>query len=195
MSQNYYEPLKQLSDRIWDLAELKFCETQSAAALEDFMQQQGFRVERGVAGIPTAFRCTFGSGKPVIGFLGEYDALSGLSQQAGAVQPCPRPETENGHGCGHNLLGAGAAGAALLLRDYLQQTGQSGTVVFLGCPAEEGGSGKAYMARAGLFDDLDAALTCHPAGDNAVMTASTMANCQASFRFTGKARHAAAAPH
>ena len=112
MSQNYYEPLKQLSDRIWDLAELKFCETQSAAALEDFMQQQGFRVERGVAGIPTAFRCTFGSGKPVIGFLGEYDALSGLSQQAGAVQPCPRPATENGQGCGHNLLGAGAAGAA-----------------------------------------------------------------------------------
>ena len=195
MSQNYYETLKQLSDRIWDLAELKFCETQSAAALEDFMQQQGFRVERGVAGIPTAFRCTFGSGKPVIGFLGEYDALSGLSQQAGAVQPCPRPETENGHGCGHNLLGAGAAGAALLLRDYLQQTGQSGTVVFLGCPAEEGGSGKAYMARAGLFDDLDAALTWHPGGGNAVMTGSMMANCQAYFRFTGKASHAAAAPH
>ena len=91
MSQNYYETLKQLSDRIWDLAELKFCETQSAAALEDFMQQQGFRVERGVAGISTAFRCTFGRGKPVIGFLGEYDALSGLSQQAGAVQPCPCP--------------------------------------------------------------------------------------------------------
>ena len=195
MAQNYYEMLRSLSDRIWDYSELKFSEYKSASALETFMEQEGFQVERGIAGMDTAFCCTFGSGKPVIGFLGEYDALSGLSQQAGAVQEVPRTETQNGHGCGHNLLGTASAGAALLLRDYLLQNKKPGTVKFFGCPAEEGGSGKAYMARAGVFNCLDAAFTWHPGGGNAVMTGSMMANCQVYFRFKGTASHAAAAPH
>lgn len=195
MPQNYYEKLKNLSNNIWDYAELKFSEYRSASALETFMEQEGFLVERGIAGIETAFCCTFGNGKPVIGFLGEYDALSGLSQQAGIAEPHPRPETENGHGCGHNLLGTASAGAALLLRDYLVQSHKSGTIKFFGCPGEEGGSGKTYMARAGAFNDLDVALTWHPGGGNAVLTGSMMANCQAYFRFQGTASHAAVAPH
>ena len=184
-----------MSDRIWEHPEVGFTEHYAARLFSETLEKEGFTVEQGVGDIPTSVVGTFGSGGPVIGFLGEFDALPGLSQEAGLAEKKPLVKEGPGHGCGHNLLGAGAAGAALLLRDYLQQTGQSGTVVFLGCPAEEGGSGKAYMARAGLFDDLDAALTWHPGGGNAVMTGSMMANCQAYFRFTGKASHAAAAPH
>ena len=150
---------------------------------------------RGVAGIKTAFSASWGEGSPVIGFLGEYDALSGLSQEAGVAEKRPVPGRECGHGCGHNLLGTAAAGAVLQLRDWLEESGKPGTVMFFGCPGEEGGSGKAYMARAGIFDVLDAALTWHPGGGNAVMTGSMMANCQVYYRFHGRSSHAAAAPH
>lgn len=193
--QNYEELLEKLNARIWDYAELKFEEYQSAEALKHVMEEYGFSVESGLAGMETAFRATAGKGRPVIGLLAEYDALSGLSQKAGQTKPVPREETENGHGCGHCLLGTAAAGAALMARDYLLETGREGTVVLIGCPAEEGGSGKAYLARAGVFDGLDAALTWHPAGGNAVLTGSLQANCQAYFRFHGVSAHAAGAPH
>lgn len=193
--QNYEELFEKLNAKIWDYAELKFEEYQSSEALIDMMKAHGFSVERGLAGMDTAFRATAGKGRPVIGLLAEYDALSGLSQKAGQLEPIPRKETENGHGCGHCLLGTAAAGAALMAKDYLIQTGREGTVVLIGCPAEEGGSGKAYLARAGVFDDLDAALTWHPAGGNAVLTGSLQANCQAYFRFHGVSSHAAGSPH
>lgn len=193
--QNYEELLEKLNARIWDCAELKFEEYQSAEALMNVMEEHGFSVERGLAGMDTAFRAAAGKGRPVIGLLAEYDALSGLSQKAGQTKPVPREETENGHGCGHCLLGTAAAGAALMARDYLLETGREGTIVLIGCPAEEGGSGKAYLARAGVFDGLDAALTWHPAGGNAVLTGSLQANCQAYFRFHGVSAHAAGAPH
>ena len=193
--QNYEELFEKLNAKIWDYAELKFEEYQSSEALIDMMKAHGFSVERGLAGMDTAFRATAGKGRPVIGLLAEYDALSGLSQKAGQLEPIPRKGTENGHGCGHCLLGTAAAGAALMAKDYLIQTGREGTVVLIGCPAEEGGSGKAYLARAGVFVDLDAALTWHPAGGNAVLTGSLQANCQAYFRFHGVSSHAAGSPH
>lgn len=193
--EDYRELLEALNGKIWDYAELKFEERRSAAAMVSILKEQGFQTEQGLAGMDTAFLAKAGSGRPVIGFLAEYDALSGLSQKAGEARPVPREETKNGHGCGHSLLGTGALGAALKARDYLKESGCSGTVVLIGCPAEEGGSGKAYLARAGVFDQLDAALTWHPAGGNAVLTGSLQANCQAYFRFRGVSSHAAGAPH
>lgn len=191
----YTKLLTDLNARIWDAAELKFCEFRSAEAICDVMRQQGFEVKSGLADMPTAFTATAGAGRPVIGLLAEYDALSGLSQQANVAVRAMRTETGTGHGCGHSLLGTAAVGAALMVRDYLAQSGCSGTVVLVGCPAEEGGSGKAYLARAGVFDGLDLALTWHPGGGNAVLTGSMQANCQAYFRFSGVSAHAAGAPH
>ncbi|MGE4277341.1 MAG: amidohydrolase [Lawsonibacter sp.] len=191
-----YEPLLiELNTAIWNFSELRFHEYHSSKAITDLLKAQGFTVKTNLAGMETAFTATAGSGHPVIGFLAEFDALSGLSQQAGVAHPAPRPESDSGHGCGHSLLGVGAVGAALLLRDYLDENRKSGTVVLVGCPAEEGGSGKAYLARAGVFDGLDIALTWHPGGGHAVMTGSMQANCQAYFRFSGVSAHAAGAPH
>ena len=192
---DYSKALCDISCRIWDYAELKFNEKKSAEELAGLLEQEGFKVTRGIAGMETAFTAKWGTGKPVIGFLGEYDALSGLSQEAGVTEKKVRPGTGNGHGCGHNLLGSAAAGAALMLRDYLKESGRPGTVMFFGCPGEEGGSGKTYMARDGVFDGLDCALTWHPGGGNAVMTGAFMANCQVYYRFRGRSAHAAAAPH
>lgn len=191
----YEALLTELNAAIWDYAELRFHEYRSSKAITDFLTAQRFTVKTNLAGMKTAFSATVGSGHPVIGFLAEFDALSGLSQQAGVAHPVPRPESDNGHGCGHSLLGVGAVGAALLLRDYLAESRKSGTVVLVGCPAEEGGSGKAYLARAGVFDGLDIALTWHPGGGHAVITGSMQANCQAYFRFSGVSAHAAGAPH
>ena len=185
--------LDALSDEIWGYAELAFSEKRSAAALTRALEAEGFAVERGLAGIPTAFSGRFGSGGPVIGILGEFDALSGLGQQAGATEPRPdgRPA---GHGCGHNLLGVGSLGAALAAKRFLETSGRPGTVIYYGCPGEEGGSGKAFMARDGVFDALDAALCWHPTDVTEVRTTRTLANIQVLYTFDGRSAHAAKVP-
>ena len=194
LTASYEKMLEKLNAEIWDFAELKFNEVKSAAAMTELLEKEGFRVTRGLAHMPTAYMAEYGSGKPVIAILAEYDALSGLSQQAGVTTECAREGTNNGHGCGHCLLGTAAVGAGLLLRDYLKDKPGKGTVRVYGCPAEEGGSGKTYMAREGVFDDVDAALTWHPGTQNEIMTGSNQANIQAAFTFKGRAAHAAGAP-
>lgn len=184
-----------LADRIWRLAEIRFNERESAASHVAALEEEGFRITRNLAGMETAFVAESGRGGPVIGFLGEYDALAGLSQDAGVAKPCTPTPGAVGHGCGHNLLGAGAALAAVALRNCLMAAGINGTVRFYGCPAEEGGSGKTFMARAGAFEDLDAAVSWHPGCFAAVMSRSSLANFQVYWRFAGRASHAAGAPH
>lgn len=189
------ECLCSLSDAIWDVPETAFCETTAADLQCALLQQQGFAVQRGLAGIPTAFCGRWGSGGPVIGLLGEFDALSGLSQQANVAQKCPITPGGNGHGCGHNLLGAGSIAAALAVKAYLEASGTPGTVIYYGCPGEEGGSGKAFMARDGVFDGLDAAFSWHPMDYTAAWYESTLANVQVRYRFKGISAHAANSPH
>ncbi|WP_321147975.1 amidohydrolase, partial [Serratia marcescens] len=184
-----------LSDAIWDHPETRFNETYSATLLADALEQEGFSVERGVGDIETAFIASYGSGHPVIALLGEYDALAGLSQQAGCATPQPLVENGNGHGCGHNLLGTAALAGAFAAKAWMQQNRLSGTLRFYGCPGEEGGSGKTFMVREGLFDDVDAALTWHPEGFSGMFNTSTLANIQAAFHFKGVAAHAANSPH
>ena len=189
------EALSALSDEIWGYAELAFQEYQSADALCRMLEQEGFTITRPLAGIDTAFSASFGSGSPVIGVLGEFDALSGLSQQAGCASRCALEQGGSGHGCGHNMLGVGSIAAAIGVKKYLEETKASGTIVYFGCPGEEGGSGKAFMARDGVFDKLDAAITWHPADVNAIMAGSSLANVQVNYKFRGVAAHAAAVPH
>ena len=143
------EKLIVLSDKIWNVPELHFAEHQSSAILSEALEEEGFRVERGVAGLETAFVGSYGSGKPVVAILGEFDALAGLSQKKGLTQHEPVVDGGNGHGCGHNLLGTGAFAAAVTIKDYMESNQLKGTVRFYGCPAEESGSGKAFMTRAG----------------------------------------------
>ncbi|QRG66834.1 M20 family metallopeptidase [Brevibacillus choshinensis] len=189
------ELLTHVSDRIWDFAETRFEEFRSAELLCQILEQEGFAVEKDLAGIPTAFVGSYGSGGPVVAILGEFDALSGLSQERGNPVHQPIQAGGNGHGCGHNLLGTGSLAAAIAIRHYMEENQISGTVRYYGCPAEEGGSGKAYMAREGLFDDVDFAICWHPQNFNAIMSISSLANYQVYFKFKGKAAHAAAAPH
>ncbi|MCC7367138.1 MAG: amidohydrolase [Chloroflexi bacterium] len=183
------------SDEIWEYAELRFQEKKSVAAQMALMEAEGFAITPNVAGIPTAFMAEAGSGAPIIGFLGEYDALAGLSQQAGAPAPQPLVAGAAGQGCGHNLLGAGSMLAAVLVREYLAANNLPGTIRYYGCPGEEGGSGKTFMARDGAFDDLDAAFCWHAGSFNAVMSVRTLANIQVYYRFKGQASHAAGSPH
>ncbi len=184
-----------LSDRIWATPELRFAEHASVEAQIARMEAEGFRVTRAVAGLPTAFVAEAGEGGPTIAFLGEFDALAGLSQEAGVAEPRTATPGANGHGCGHNLLGAGAMLAAVAARDVLAAGGLPGRIRYYGCPGEEGGSGKTFMARAGAFDGVDAAVTWHPGGVNGVMSVRTLANYQVHFRFRGRAAHAAGSPH
>jgi aminobenzoyl-glutamate utilization protein B len=158
------------------------------------LRAAGFKVEAGVAGIPTAFVATWGTGKPVIGIMGEFDALPGLSQDA---VPTPKPLVPggSGHGCGHHLFGTAATAAAIAVKEWMESSGQGGTLRFYGTPAEEGGGGKIYMVRAGLFQDVDAVITWHPGDGNQVSRSTTLANISAKFRFRGVSAHAAAAPH
>lgn len=188
------EVITQMADAIWEYAELSLQEEKSAALYCKTLEDEGFQVERGICNIPTAFSASFGSGRPFIGILAEYDALSGLSQKGGSLT---REEAEAGgcgHGCGHNLLGAGAFAAALGVKAYLAETKQSGTVVLYGCPGEEGGAAKAFMARDELWRGLDAALTWHPEDRNEVATGSSNACIQVQYHFEGVASHAAGSP-
>lgn len=195
MKQEYEKELYSLLCDVWGYSETAFEEHRSCARMVKFLKEQGFAVETPVADMDTAYVGVFGSGKPVICFLAEYDALHGMSQEADLCRYAPLSEREQGHGCGHHLLGTGAIGAALLYRDYLKESGKSGTVKIVGCPAEESGSGKAYLARAGFFDDADVALTWHPSDFHMVETGSSQACIQAFFDFHGVSSHAAAAPH
>lgn len=184
-----------IADDIWDHPETRFQEFWSAARLADALESEGFQLSRHAGGIPNAFIASFGEGKPVIALLGEFDALAGLSQQAHSAELTSATPGENGHGCGHNLLGTAAFAAAVAAKQWLQQHGGSGTLRFYGCPGEEGGSGKTFMVREGLFDDIDAALTWHPEAWAGMFSTSTLANIQAAWRFTGTAAHAANSPH
>ncbi|MEI7346758.1 M20 family metallopeptidase [Dickeya chrysanthemi] len=189
------QQLVAIADDIWDHPETRFTEHYSAERLAGALEAEGFSVQRGVAGIDTAFVASFGSGQPVVALLGEFDALAGLSQQAGCAVPAPLAAGGNGHGCGHNLLGTAGLGGVLAVKAWLEQHPQVGTLRFYGCPGEEGGSGKTFMAREGVFDDVDAALAWHPETFSGMFCTPTLANIQAAFRFKGVAAHAAAAPH
>lgn len=189
------ELLTSVSDQIWKFAETRYEEEQSAELFAQILEQEGFEVERAAGGIPTAVIGSFGSGFPVIGILGEYDALFGLSQEKGLASKQPVVEGGNGHGCGHNLLGSGALAAVIGVRQYLLDQGLAGTVRFYGCPAEEGGGGKGLMVKRGLFEGVDAAITWHPGPASYINSATLLATRQVYFRFKGRSAHAAAAPH
>ncbi|KAA0942092.1 amidohydrolase [Sporosarcina sp. ANT_H38] len=189
------QKLIQVSDEIWSYAEVGFQEDKSAQLLCETLEEEGFSVEKGVGNIKTAFIGSYGSGKPIIAFLGEFDALSGLSQSGGETQHNPVEKNGNGHGCGHNLLGTGSLAAALALRYYMEENNIEGTVRYYGCPGEEIGGGKTFMVREGLFDDVDVALTWHPGTRNSVTSMSTLACYEVYFKFKGKSAHASASPH
>jgi aminobenzoyl-glutamate utilization protein B len=182
-----------VSHQIWEFAEVGYKEQKSSELLKSELRQAGFTVQENVAGIPTAFTATWGQGKPVIAVLGEYDALPGLSQ-ASIPDRKPLVEGAPGHGCGHNLLGTASLFAAVSIKDWLVGKKISGTIRFYGTPAEEGGGAKLYMARAGVFQDVDAVLSWHPGDANVSSKQSSLAITSAKFRFYGKPAHAAAAP-
>lgn len=187
--------LIEMSDRVWGMPEVCYTEERSMAEHKAELLHHGFRVTEGIAGIPTSVIGEAGEGGPVIAFMGEYDALPGLSQEAGASEHSPIEAGGHGHGCGHNLLGAGALLAAVALKNYLAENKIPGRVRYYGCPAEEGGAAKAFMVRAGAFDDADVAISWHPYSFWEVAPALSLANTRADFIFTGRASHAAAAPH
>lgn len=184
-----------LSDAIWAVPELGLAEHRSAGMLIQALEREGFQVERGIDGIKTAFVGTYGSGRPVIGLLAEYDALPGLSQEAACTSHKPLAEGEPGHGCGHNALGAGVVAAAVAVKDYLKEHPGAGTVKVFGCPGEEAGWSKMFLARDGYFKDVDACFTWHPGNCNSVQGYSSNANICVYFTFRGRSAHAAAAPH
>ncbi|MDS9471479.1 amidohydrolase [Sporosarcina pasteurii] len=194
--ENKKDYFEQVSEYIFNHPETRFEEYESAHFLMTECERQGFTVERNIANIPTAFKATYGAGKPVISFLGEFDALPGLNQKPCATQQEQiEGMSDIGHGCGHNLLGTGAFAAACAAKAYLEENDLSGTVIFYGCPGEEGGSGKTFMVRENAFEGVDAALTWHPSPANAIMSLPTLANYQVSFHFEGVAAHAANSPH
>jgi aminobenzoyl-glutamate utilization protein B len=178
---------------IWAWAEPGYQEKKSAALLADTLEKAGFRVERGIAKIPTAFVASIGAGKPIIGIMGEYDALPGLSQDAVADRK-PLPATSYGHGCGHHLFGVASLSAALAVAEQIKAGKVKGTLRYFGCPAEEGGSARVFMVRDGVFKDCDAVLHWHPHSKNYAGDRSNLARIAVRFRFFGKAAHAAAAP-
>jgi aminobenzoyl-glutamate utilization protein B len=188
------EVFAELANQVWETPETCYMETESAAAHREMLEAQGFRITDAVANIPTAMMGEAGSGGPVIAFLGEYDALAGLSQKAGAAEHDPLIAGANGHGCGHNLLGSASLLAATALKDWLEKSGTPGRVRYYGCPAEEGGAAKAFMVRDGAFSDVDIAISWHPSNFAGVQRETSLANCRIDFTFTGRAAHAAAVP-
>ena len=182
-----------MSDRIWELAETALKEEQSAKVLADYAEAKGFKVARGVAGLPTAFVATYGEGRPVIAIMGEYDALPGISQKASAVKE-PLTPGAGGHGCGHNLFGAASLGAAVAIKEMIAAGALKGTVRFVATPAEEQIGGKIFMIRDGIFKDVDAVLVWHPADETKVDNEGGQANVQFFVEFKGHTAHAAADP-
>lgn len=183
----------ELSDEIWGYAELGFIEHRSAKLISDELERHGFRLERSVAGIPTAFVASWGSGKPIIGVMGEYDALVGVSQKKTPRRE-PIVEGGNGHGCGHNIHGASGMAGAIAARYAMEKHGLDGTIRFFGAPAEESGSGKVWMVRAGVFDGVEAVFSHHPGAMNYGSLGSSLANNSVKFHFYGKTSHAAGSP-
>ncbi len=188
-----YGELSDVARQIWSWAEVGYQEKESSALLARQLRDAGFSVETGVAGIPTAFVASYGQGRPIIALLAEFDALPGLSQDT-VPQRKPLPDRDAGHACGHHLFGTAAVGAGIAIKQWLQREGRSGIVRVYGTPAEEGGSGKVYMVRAGLFDDVDVVLSWHPGDENDAGPSTNLANKSAKFRFHGLSAHAAAAP-
>ncbi len=183
-----------VAQRIWDLAELGYLETESSALLASTLEDAGFEVERGIAGIPTAFVASYRNGDgPVVGILAEFDALPGITQDR-SPERTPIPGKPQGHACGHHLFGAGSAAAGMAVRQWMEASGRTGEVRVYGTPAEEGGAGKVYMVREGLFDDVDVVLHWHPGDRNSAGASSSLANKSAKFRFSGVSAHAAGAP-
>lgn len=191
--QSHYDDYKKIALQIWDYAEVGYKEVKSSALLQKTLSDAGFTVKPGVADIPTAFVASYGSGSPVIGILAEFDALPGLSQQAVADKK-PIEGKAAGHGCGHHLFGTASVAAGIAIRQLIQEKKFTGTIRVYGCPAEEGGSGKVYMVRAGLFNDVDVVIHWHPGDANGVTLTSALANKSAKFRFHGLAAHASMSP-
>jgi aminobenzoyl-glutamate utilization protein B len=191
--QSGYDAYKKIALNIWGYAEVGYKEIKSSALLQNILKENGFTVQAGVAGIPTAFVATYGSGTPVIGILAEYDALPGLSQDSTTSKTALANKT-SAHACGHHLFGTGSVAAGIAIKQLLQAGKIKGTIKVFGCPAEEGGSGKVYMVREGLFNDVDVVLHWHPDDNNSVTYSSALANKSAKFRFYGIASHAAGSP-
>ena len=184
---------RNVANQIWSFAEVGYQETQSSALLQSELTKAGFKVQTGVAGMPTAFVAEYGSGKPVIGILAEFDALPGLSQNV-ATERSPIDGKNAGHACGHHLFGTASVAAGIAVKEWLQSSGRTGTIRVYGTPAEEGGGGKIYMVRAGLFRDADVVLDWHPGSVNDASPGSSLANKSGKFRFRGVSAHAAGAP-
>lgn len=188
-----YDQYSNIAHRIWEFAEVGYQEVKSSDLLQETLTKAGFKIEKGVAGIPTAFVASYGSGKPVIAILGEFDALPGVSQDA-VPEVKSVPGRTAGHACGHHLFGTASSAAAIGVKDWMIANKKSGTIRLYGTPAEEGGSGKVYMVREGLFNDVDVVLHWHPGSMNSASFGTSLANKSGKFRFTGVASHAAASP-
>ena len=187
------EQFETIAKSIWDWAEMGYQEEKSSSLLHQTLKEEGFSMQAGVAGLPTAFIAEYGSGSPIIGILAEFDALPGISQQVATVRK-PIPNKDGAHACGHHLFGTASTAAAITIKNYLNKTKTKGTIRLYGTPAEEGGSGKVYMVRSGLFDDVDIVLDWHASDKNAASPVTSMANRSAKFRFYGYSAHAAGAP-
>ena len=188
-----YDETSTLARKLWEFAEVGYLERRSSALLQEALEAEGFTIRSGVADIPTAFVAEYGSGGPVLGILAEMDALPGINQDS-VPERAPIRGKLAGHACGHNLFGAGSVAAAIAIRHYLERTGTPGVIRLYGTPAEEGGSGKVYMVRGGLLDDVDIAMHWHPDDENTASASTTLANRSAKFRFRGRSAHAAGAP-
>ena len=186
---------QELADKVWSTPETCYSEQNSMSAHVDELRYHGFSVTKGIANIPTAVVGEYGTDGPIIAFLGEYDALAGLSQKADVFHQDPVKKGENGHGCGHNLLGSASMQAAVALKEWLKDSNLPGVVRYYGCPAEEGGAAKTFMVRDKIFKDVDAAITWHPGCLPGIVKGSSLANCRVDFTFEGRASHAAVSPH
>ncbi len=188
------EDFQAISDYLWDNPETLYGEYKACACLTDYLRKEGFTVTENVANIPTAFTATFGTGKPHLGILAEYDALAGINQASDVTEPKPIPGKTAGHGCGHNLFAGGSVAAAVAVKSYIEKTGK-GSITLFGCPAEEGGAGKVYMVREGVFSGIDAVVSWHPESMNMVRTRGSLANMRILYTFQGIAAHAGGSPH